>query len=431
MNQQDQTHFRTILILVGIYAVGTFTHEALKFFLVDPNFCDFAVFYFLSDLLDQGMNFLNITPDELKVLQANSGIPHICYPEPGVALYSPAFYAVVALLTAFDFHLANLFWFFLNCLALISSILLLMHTFKIEMNIVNFSIASFLVFTYQPLVENVALGQSNIIILFFLTLSVNAMMSSRFKQAAILVACAALIKPQYAVLFLFFALKRLYKPFILSIVFYVMANLVSVIHVGWEFLPDFYYPGLVNAGRLALDAAVWEKNYSLFSALCKLSSGEMINFLRFINAFLFVCAFAIVIFLFRSNLKRDLIPFEFSWFVSLILVFMPLLEEHYLVVLYLPIFLLFSRMNHWSQKVQCIFIIGFLMVALRYSFERFEFLQLGFPSIVTNGKLYGTLLIMLALLLCHKRLGQDIPLDPAVGLMQDQRLISAMPPRKC
>jgi hypothetical protein len=426
MKQPNLKYLQTVLIMVGLYAAGTFTHDVLKFFLLDSDFCDFAVFYSLSGLLGQGTNFLDISLAELQQLQANSGIPHICYSEPGVALYSPAFYFCVAPLTRLNFGTANILWFFLNTLALISSVFLLMRAFSIKTNTINLCVASFIVFTYQPLLENIALGQSNILILLFFVLAMRAMMSSRLSQAGIFIACAALIKPQYAFVSLFFPLKKLYKPFLLCISFYISVNLLSVAYVGWEFAVDFYFSGLVTASRHALDMAVWAKNLSLFSGLSKLLSGETIGFVRFLHLFLFLFALAFTVYLFRSKWRKNLFPLEFSWFLSLVLIFMPLLEEHYLVVLYLPIFLLLARMNDMTKKVQCVFIIGFLLVSLRYSLERFEFLQLGFFSIVTNGKLLGTILIMLALLLCQKKADADISINRSANAMLIQGADSTM-----
>ena len=92
----------------------------------------------------------------------------------------------------------------------------------------------------------------------------------------------------------------------------------------------------------------------------------------------------------------------------------------------MPIFLLLARMNDMTKKVQCVFIIGFLLVSLRYSLERFEFLQLGFFSIVTNGKLLGTILIMLALLLFHKKADADISINRSANAMLIQGADSTM-----
>jgi glycosyl transferase family 87 len=405
--ENTKSTLRIILIIAGLYAAAIYVHDMLRLFIIEPNFCDFAVFYFLSDLLSQGINFMDVGPKTFQYLKEISGIPHICYDAPRVALYSPAFYVMVMPLTILDFNTANIIWFFINNMALLASILLLMKILAVKINYINLSVASFIVFFYQPLFENNALGQSNILILFMLVCALRTIMTSRWMLSGLFTACAVLVKPQYGFIILLFGIKKLYKPLLFTIFFYIAMNVLSVFVVGWQFFCNFFYPGLIEAGSHALNAATWGKNYSIFSALSQFSWGQYGSIIKVLHCLLFVSAALFSVVTFGGKFKKDLFPIEFSWFLGLVIAFLPLLEEHYLIALYIPLLLNISRIEYFSKNWQKIFVLGYLLLALRYSVERFEFFHFGLWTVLSFGKLLGLIFIMLTLLHCYKGMKRE------------------------
>jgi hypothetical protein len=150
--------------------------------LVEPNFLDTAYYYVWGDLLHRGINIYLVEPFDSKTLEFLSSpvglpIPHLSqrnyfsFINTGVVIYSPAFLSVMSLLSLTTFKVAAAVWTLINYGALVLSALLIVRILNIRPDAVTLSVVSFMVFSFQPLLECTALGQSNLILLCMLSLS--------------------------------------------------------------------------------------------------------------------------------------------------------------------------------------------------------------------------------------------------------------------
>jgi hypothetical protein len=392
-HREDYLHI--IIIIAGLYAVINYLHSVLKLFIFEPNFCDFAHYYFFADLLSQGTNFLRLDVATVTGMMDLSDIPvHICH-WVGIPIYSSVFFTFLMPFARLDFNAANLIWFLLNNAALLVSVLLLMRISDVGLNTLNISAVAFLVFSYQPLIEDIAIGQSNLLIFCMLVLTLWSVKSARMIMAGLFLAVAALIKPQYGFLALLFLLKRLYRPLLSTIVFYCLLTVASAYIVGWEFVIDFF-TGLVKTGEHTISDITWQSDLSLLSAISRLLGGEFDLILKMCFLLFAVSIILYTVKILYGPYRKELFPLEFSWMLSLLIFLLPMLEEHYLVLMYIPIIIVYGRINHLEKSWQYLFILGFLLMALKYSLIRVELFHSGLLSIFYNGKLYG-LMILLAI----------------------------------
>jgi hypothetical protein len=162
--------------------------------------------------------------------------------------------------------------------------------------------------------------------------------------------------------------------------------------VGVQFQLD-YFCNLLKMGQYASRLLIWHFNLSLLAALTRLLGSDHLLVAKMIHGAL---AFAVVIYLVRllwRPYRHDLFILEYSAVILISLLFLPVAEEHYFVLLYLSIFVVYSYLGYLDRPWQILFIIAFLLLALRYSVGRFDYFRLGFPSLLGNGKLYGLILL--------------------------------------
>lgn len=397
--------FDVAIIFAGAAAALKYLHDLVRMFFFDRNFADFGFLYFLSDLLNKGINFARLDQDAIAKLAAASMIPvHIAGYKAGTMFYSPVFFSFLRLFAKLDFIFSLLLWTLLNNAALLASIYLIMRSSGMRFDVVRVSAVAIIVFLFQPLIETVGLGQFDCLVLFALTAALWATVSSREILAGFFLAIAVLMKPQYVLMWPLFLIKRLYKAFFSAVFFYLFFMVLSKPFSGFDPLKD-YFGGLVNIVSFTVgEKILWGKNLSFVSALTRLlGSGHILAIA------LMCCLFAIVlIYLLLKTVwgkyNRGIFPLEFSCWLGVLFCLLPMLTENYLVLLYMPILVLFSRIGSEERPWQYIFIAGLVLLASRYSFERFPLFGSGIMSIFANGKLLGLILIsMTALNCCRNR----------------------------
>jgi hypothetical protein len=413
--QSNQVAIRILVITVGLYALGNHVHAFLRQALVEPNFLDTAYYYVWGDLLRKGINIYLVEPFDSKTLEFLSTsvglpIPHLSHRpylsfiNTGVLIYSPAFISLVSLLSLLAFKAACIVWTLINYGALVLSILLILRTLHLKLDAVTLSLVSFMVFSFQPLLECTALGQSNLILLCMLSLSMWATRNERPFWAGLFMSFAIHMKPQFALLVFLFPLKGMYRHLISTIICYGLIAVASLPFTGFNLQLD-YFRALFRTAAYAQESTMleWSKNLSLLSAITRLLGGTHTGELRLLNAIFAVGALSYSFKKFRMPYNASFFVQEFAYMTALALLLVPVYEEHYLVLLYLPVLCLFSELHHTNGFWRGVFIAGYLLVGLKYSLVSFPAFSSGFLSLFSNGKLYGLIAITVCTFFCWKR----------------------------
>ena len=413
--QSNQVALRILIITVGLYALGTHLHAFIRQAIVEPNFLDTAYYYVWGDLLHKGINIYLVEPFDSKTLEFLSTsvglpIPHLSHRpyfsfiNTGVVIYSPAFLSVMSLLSLMTFKLAAVVWTLVNYGALVISTLLILRVHNIRRDAVTLSLVSFMVFSFQPLLECTALGQSNLILLCMLSLALWATKSEKPYLAGLFLSFAIHIKPQFALLIFLFPLNGMYRHFASTILCYCLISIVSLPFVGLNLQVD-YFRALLRTATYAQEETMleWDKNLSLLSAMTRLLGGSNISELRLLNTAFTVGVLAYTFKKFRMPYNANLFVQEFGYMTAIVLLLVPVFEEHYLVLLYLPILCLFANLANMDRFWQAAFVVGYLLTGLKYSLASFPAFNSGFLSLFSNGKLFGLLIITMTTFFCWKK----------------------------
>jgi len=413
--QSNQVAVKLLVITIGLYALGTHLHSFVRQAILEPNFLDTAYYYVWGDLLRKGINIYLLEPFDSKTLEFLSSpvglpIPHLTHRpyfsfiNTGVLIYSPAFISLISLLSLMTFKIASVVWTSINYGALVLSILLILRTLSIKLDIVTLSLVSFIVFSFQPLLECTALGQSNLILLCMLSLSLWATKNQKPYWAGLFLSFAIHMKPQFALLVFLFPLNGMYRHLVSTIICYCLIAVASIPFTGFNLQLD-YIRALFRTAAYAQEATMleWDKNLSVLSAMIRLRGRTHIDELRLLNAAFAVGVLAYTFSKFRMPSNVDLFVREFACMTALVLLLVPVYEEHYLVLLYLPFLCIFANLAILGRFWQGAFIVGYLLTGLKYSLASFPVFSSGFLSLFSNGKLYGLMIITVSAFSCWNR----------------------------
>ncbi|MDD5679700.1 MAG: glycosyltransferase family 87 protein [Candidatus Omnitrophica bacterium] len=394
MDNQRRAIYVVFAVLVAVFVFLSYFHEVIKMSLY-RNFGDLGNYYFYSKALNLNYNVYSMDNETTEQLRKEFGMP----PFIAVTLHSPAFLIMIKWITFFEYNSATIVWMLVNNILLLLSIcIILKMAFEKIKNIdKGFVIASsaFLVFSFQPLLENTVLGQINPMIFFFFVLSLYCLDRKNEILSGIVLSLGILIKPHFGILLLFFLWKRCYRVF-----FSAAASLVL-----FEALP-------ILLGKIAAErsyfAAVIDFLYRNLTdtTLSNLSLAALINRINgtggiILTILVILCAYAAYITRerFRGSDLRFLL--EFSLMLPLIFLIFPVVHEHHYILLYLPIILLWARLNKEPKLIPTVlFALSFLLIGLRYSLIQFPAFGSGFLSVFSGLKIYGV--IMLFFLIAHE-----------------------------
>ena len=415
--QSNQVAVKILIMTIGLYALGTHLHAFIRQAIVEPNFLDTAYYYVWGDLLRKGIDIYLVQPFDSKTLEFLStpvGLPishlsqrsYFSFINTGVLIYSPAFISLVSLLSLMAFKTACTVWTLFNYGALVLSILLILRSLDLKLDAVTLSLVSFMVFSFQPLLECTALGQSNLFLLCMLSVSLWATKSEKPYLAGLFLSLAIHIKPQFALLVFLFPLNGMYRHFASTIVCYCLIVVASLPFAGLNLQLD-YFRALLRTATYAQDTTMleWGKNLSLLSAMTRFLGASNIPELRLLNAAFAVGVLAYTFKKFRMPYNANLFVQEFGYMTAIVLLLVPVFEEHYLVLLYLPILCLFANLANMDRFWQAVFLVGYLLTGLKYSLVSFPAFSSGFLSLFSNGKLYGLIIITVSAFFCWKRTG--------------------------
>jgi hypothetical protein len=251
----------------------------------------------------------------------------------------------------------------------------------------------FVAFNYQPLVESLALGQANALLLLLVTLAWWAARTGHPWVAAASLAVCPFVKVQYALLLPALWWMRQRRILGAALLFIAIGLAVSLAVLGpahhIAYLRYLLYPPDY--------LRTWTANLAPWAILHRLLSPH--GDARLLADGLTLVADAILVVIFARAIPRGASPatptFDWAWalVVTAVPLLSPLTEEHHLTVLLLPLALLL--LARWDMALLSaesgLLLASVLLLGSRYSLERFPVFHAGIPSLLAGGKLVGTL----------------------------------------
>ncbi len=407
MFKWQKTIFSTFLILIIAFSGLTYIHELVKMSF-SSDFGDFGNYYFYSKALSLNYNIYKLDAVATQTLAQSFGMPEFVR---GTG-HSPIFLSLIKGITYLPFRLASILWLFLNNILLISSILIILKLAfekipNLDKEFLNLS-SIFFVLSYQPLLESMALGQSTVLILFFLILSLNFLNHKKYGLSGLVLSLSILIKPHLGIFLIFFLWKKCYRVFFSSLISLLVLEVLSLILNGPSI--EYYYwtsaifkffsrnltnMSMANLSFLGLINRI--VNVSLY--------GQYLDIIIGLVSIFSLTLFGYTLYLIRGRFKDldEKFILDFSLVIICLFMVFPLVHEHHFVLLYLPIIFSWAKLNKELRRVPLIlFMISYLLIGLRYNLIRFPEFGSGFFSIFSGFKLYGVAVLFLLIVYLKK-----------------------------
>jgi hypothetical protein len=373
------------LALIVLFSLFRYLHT-LAVLLWEAPFIDFAHYYTYATVVRLGQNPFDA--EAVARVDAALGIRRAG----AAANYPPLFYVLMQPWTLMAFRPAAVAWFIVSQVCLFGALAVCLRRFA-PPSPVGVAAALFVAFNYQPLVEDLALGQANVLLLLLVTLAWWGARTGRPWVAAATVAVCPFVKVQYALILpaLWWMKQRrilgaalLFIAIGLAVSLAVLGPAHHVAYIRYLLSPPDYL-------------RTWTANLSPGAAFHRLLSphGEARLLADGLTLVVDAILLVIVALAIPRGVRPDSPAFDWAWalVVTAIPLVSPLTEEHHLTVLLLPLALLL--LARWDMPLLSaesgLLLASVLLLGSRYSLERFPVFHAGIPSLLAGGKLTGTL----------------------------------------
>lgn len=379
-----------IALVLGV-SLFRYLHTLLKLALGAP-FIDFAHYYTYATVVAAGQDPFNV-----RAVASLDALLDIRRAQ-AAANYPPLFYLIMQPWTWLPFRAAALGWLAASQLFLLGALGLL-RTRMATVSPLRVAAVCFVLLNYQPLVEDLALGQVNTLLLFLMSLAWWGTKGGRPWVAAVAVATAPFIKVHYVLLLPFLWCVDL-RPILGRTLILMGAGLgVGLLILG----PAHHLEYLRYVASLPNGFYARATNLALRGVLLRVfgvaGMGALVA-----NALTLTLDIVLGVLLVRA-LRRSTAPTartaDWIWglAVTAVLVGSPFVEEHYLVVLLLPLsLLLLGELAGRIPAVDLVLLVSsVVLLGGRYSLDQFSAFHHGAPSLLAAGKLVGAALLAWAL----------------------------------
>jgi hypothetical protein len=251
--------------------------------------------------------------------------------------------------------------------------------------------ALFIVLNYQPLVESLALGQTNLLLLFLVALAWWGLRARSPWVAGAAVAMALHIKVQYSLLIPLLWAGGGYRAGNRALLLGTLGVGVGLLLLG----PTHHLDYLRYVLTLPDDVYTWSANLSPRATLHRLFA--TLPYGPVLASGLTLAIDCVLLLLFTRAIRGSLRPgsatMDWAWGLGLTAVplLSPLTEEHHLVVLLLPLMLpLLARSRVRMGPLDRTLLVGsVLLLGSHYSLDQFSAFQQGPLALLAAGKLLG------------------------------------------
>jgi hypothetical protein len=383
---------RLLLLLVVLFSVVRYVHDLVRF-LVESPFIDFAHYYTYAAVVALGLDpfdpqALARVDELLQIRRAGSA-----------ANYPPLFYLLMQPWTLLPFRPAAVAWFIASQACLLGFLIVCLRV-NAPVSPIRTATALFVVLNFQPLLESVALGQTNLLLLLLVTLAWWGLREGYPWAVAGAVAVALHIKLQYGLLLPLLWVMGHRTESVRAAVLAGLGLGIGLIVLG----PAHHQEYLRYVATMSDSLQTWTANLSPRATLHRLFAVSSLSHVLADGLWLVIGAGILVLCMrtIPNPLPARSPAVDWAWGLGLcaMLLLSPLTEEHHLVVLLLPLTLLVLDHTDPSSRPLdvAVFVVSILLLGSRYSLERFPAFHQGVLSLLTTGKLLGVVCLFWVLI---------------------------------
>ena len=386
--QVETDAVRFLLLLVVLFSVVRYLHDLVKF-LVESPFIDFAHYYTYTTVVAMGLD-----PFDPGAVARVDELLHIRRAG-SAANYPPLFYLFMQPWALLPFRPAAVAWFLAGQACLLGSFLLCLRA-SAPVSPVRAATVLFAMLNFQPLLESVALGQTNLLLLLLVTLAWWGLRASSPWVTAGTVAVAFHIKVQYGLLLPLLWWMGYRTESLRATVLAGLGLGIGLFVLG----PAQHHEYLRYVAAMPDYLLTWTANLSPRATFHRLFDAAGLSPVVADSLWL-VMGVGLLVWCLRT-IPHPLPPrspaVDWAWGLGLcvMLLLSPLTEEHHLVVLLLPLTLLvLDRADQpLRPREMAVLVASILLLGGRYSLEQFPAFHQGILSLLTTGKLLGVIGLM-------------------------------------
>ena len=411
-NRKLGSKFVVLLLVVGFMG---FAWQALRPLVFNGNMYDFNSYYISAYATQKGLDPYD--SDTLQALAKELGVPKVTvyrYPPFNTLLFLP--------LSFLPYPAAVLLWRILNLALSAFAVWLIWKTLALPLDAESALVIGVIVFTFDPLIYNLAIGQINVLILLLLTGVGWAWVRRRQVLAAVLLALAASIKIAPGVLFLYFLWKRGFKLVAAGISTVIVLAAIAFFALGEQTTRKF----IAILAAFAQEDNAWIANQSWRGFLARLFVGDesvpalypaatLERVLYYAGALAIVVLTALI--LYRS---RDASLFHLEFAIVLIafhLVSPTSWVHHFVWMIYPLVALAFACLDRRQLAPIILFAIGYALIAFTLDYRSDQLFR--WPQALwISTKFYGLIILYAvnAWLLLTASHGASAPAVPPTGV---------------
>lgn len=366
---------KLILLIASVYIILGHLHWATKTYYntyikikadikEEQSFCDFKYYYQISKILREKINAYELI---------RGGV------------YSPLFFLTIIPFTLLPYSYAILMWLLVNYIFIALCLIYTAKLVKNKNDNFHFPILSILLFASEPLRDNIAFGNINIIILFGLILIAYFYSNNRKILAGIFLSVVISLKVYYGLLFFFFLWKRENKVILSSIISYIFIRLFGILLLGLDVEISYWK----NISFWTSVYYIDHRGIGILNILSLLLMDRKIIILTYFVIFLFFFIFTL-----RNISRFENTNFlkEFSSIICFIIFITPLSAMQNLIVSFLPFSVLIYEIRLTYRNI-LLLLTSFLLTNLPYSLYSFPIFQSGILSIFLGTRIYGQIIL--------------------------------------
>jgi alpha-1,2-mannosyltransferase len=380
---------KLVVLLLVVGFIG-FAWQAIRPLLFNGNMYDFNSYYISAYATQNGLDPYDY--DTLQSLAKALGDPKVTvyrYPPFSTLLFLP--------LSFLPYPAAVLLWRIFNLTLIVFAVWLIWKTLALPRDAETALVIGAILFTFDPLPYNLAIGQINGLILLLLTGVAWAWTRQRQVLAGVLLAFAASIKIAPGVLFLYFLWKRGFKLVAAGVSTAIVFALIAFFALGAQTTRTF----IAVLTAFAQEDNAWIANQSWRGFLARLFVGDeyihalypaatLERVLYYAGVFVIVALTALI--LYRSR-NAELFHIEFA----LVLIAFSLVSptswvHHFVWLLYPLIALAFACLGRRHLATIALFAIGYALIAFPLDYRSAELF--GWPQALwISTKFYGLIIL--------------------------------------
>jgi hypothetical protein len=372
-----------VLALLVTLAAFRYAHEIVKLVVETPRI-DFGAFYTFTLALWRGHD-----PFQPGGLQA---LDHLAIPRAGMPpTFAPAGYLVFLPFVALPYEAARVAWLLVGQGALLGTLWALYH--RLRPSLVVAAGAVVIVLGYQPIYEDVALGNLNVVVLFLIALAVVPDPRVRPLAVALPLSLALHLKLYCVALLPLLAWFGAGLAVVLALALAAAWTVVAVLVFGTAWLPG--YAHFLAVGSAPLHA--WPFNLSPHAVLHRLVDVAAPSLAIEAVALTFALAIAALTAWGAGGGRGRADAILVAWAAALAAMplMSPLMEEQHLVVSLIPLLFAISRLSTLAGPAHVALLAGATaLLAGRYSLDSFPVFASGVASLATAGKTVGAGLLL-------------------------------------